>query len=518
MDEWLDFSDFVEKAQELIDMGLFDDAQALLDQYSQTFTDEWELYFLYSRLYAEQNKPREALPYLHKGLQFEPNNIDCLLGLFYAHAMMNQIEQAGTFLLQAEKFHPDNELVLSALIWYYTEINQLPTAISYFERIRAKGSSNPETYRNAGIAYDRAGSYESATECFRTALDLHPLFDEVRELLSDLYIATGKADKAVELYEQALAESPQNIRYLSRLVFCLSQNNEPEKAAKMAEESIKLYPNSPIGYVDLAYVYLNSGDLDKALPAAERALDIAPLDAEAFRVKAIVFSEKEKNGEAENAFEAALSLDRDNPEILRDYYHHFRQTGNYKKMEELVFKVIEMEAPSCAEDYWFLADFYKEKKDNLKSLHYLIKAYKIRPGEYDLLPMIVDILLESKHVRLSLRFLQQYVERMGWNDTMSQIAGHPQLQSPSIQESLRFLRFTGEKPSDFNRYLFMKYIKEFSAAAAGAVLVAATFPVYLLFGKMGLASMASLIIAITVTIAIINVVRRREQSTLGFRR
>jgi uncharacterized membrane protein (DUF2068 family) len=64
----------------------------------------------------------------------------------------------------------------------------------------------------------------------------------------------------------------------------------------------------------------------------------------------------------------------------------------------------------------------------------------------------------------------------------------------------------------------MKYLKEFSAIAAGAVFTAATFPVYLLFGRLGLAGMASLVIAITVTIALINVIRRRGKSSLGLRR
>ena len=85
--------------------------------------------------------------------------------------------------------------MLSALVWYYTETNRLSTAIAYFERIKNKGSSNPETFRNGGIAYDRAGEPDKAIECFKTALELHHNYDEVRELLSDLYIATDKPQK-----------------------------------------------------------------------------------------------------------------------------------------------------------------------------------------------------------------------------------------------------------------------------------------------------------------------------------
>ena len=491
MDEWLDFSDFIEKTQELIDLGLYDEAKSLLDRYADGFSDEWELYFLYSRCFAEQNKPEGAIPFLHKGLRLDPTNVDCLVGLFYAHAMMNRMQRAKNYLLRAEKLHPGHDLVLSALVWYYTETNNLSAAISCFERVRGQGIDNPETFRNAGIAYDRAGFYDKAAECFRTALELHPGYDEARELLADLYIATCKPDKAVELYRQALAVSPHNIRHLSRLTFCLSQNNEPEKAAETAEESIRLYPNSPIGHIDLAYLHLNTGALDKAMTAAEKALDIAPLDAESYRVKAIVFSEQGNSAEAEAIFEKAISLDTDNSEILRDYYHHFRRTGNHKKMEEIIAQVIARDDPSCVEDYWFLADYYREKKDHLKALQYLRKAYNIRPGEHDFLSLAADLLIERGHAVLSLKFLKRYVELAGWNDIMDRIAAYPELRDRRIQEDLRFLRFFGSHPMDYRRHIFAEYLRRAIVLSLGAVLLASAFPLFVLFGTAGLAVLAS---------------------------
>ena len=71
MDEWLDFSEFLDKTQEYLDVGLYDEAKALLDQYGEIFADEWEYYFVYSRVFAEQNHPEEAVPFLHRGLHLD---------------------------------------------------------------------------------------------------------------------------------------------------------------------------------------------------------------------------------------------------------------------------------------------------------------------------------------------------------------------------------------------------------------------------------------------------------------
>jgi tetratricopeptide (TPR) repeat protein len=518
MTEWLDFSDFVDKTQELIDLGLFDEAKSLLDRYADSFVDEWEYWFIYSRIYGEQNKPQEAIAMLRRGLRLEPANIDCLVGMFYAYAMMNQLEKAGGYLLRAEKINPENDLVVSALIWYFAETGQLKKAIAYFETVKAKGTTNPETFRNAGIAYDRNGQIDKATECYLMALELHPYYDEVRELLSDLYLAVGKTEKAVELYEQALTKSPNNIRYSSRLVFCLSQNNQMDKAIATAEDSIRRYPNSPIGYIDLAYIHLNAGDLDKALAAAEKASDISPLEGEACRVKAIVYSEKGMDQEAEEAFEAALSLDPDNPEILRDYYHHFRETGNFEKMETVVFNVIEKEKPSCVEEYWFLADYYRDQKQDLKALHYLNKAYKIRPAEYDFLPLIIDILIENGHTTLSLAFIRRYVELAGWNEVMNQISSYPELRGKRIQEGLSFLRFSNSRPMAFYQFIFKKYLVECIAAALVICLIVAAFPLWLAYGTTGIVGLLSCAAVSLTTAVVIRFFRMRQKSLIRFER
>ena len=291
-----------------------------------------------------------------------------------------------------------------------------------------------------------------------------------------------------------------------------------EKAIATAESSIKRYPNSPIGYIDLAYIRLNAGELDKALTAAEKASDISPLDGEACRVKAIVFSEKGMNKEAENAFESALSLDPDNPEILRDYYHHFRETGDFEKMESVIFHVIEKEKPSCVEEYWFLADYYREQKQDLKALHYLNKAYKVRPAEFDLLPLVIDILIENGHTAFSLAFLRRYVEHAGWNDVMNQFASYPELGDKRIQEGLRFLRFSGCRPVAFYRYIFKKYLVEFTSLALFLVLLCAGVPLWLTFGTNGLILLLTCSVVSLATAMVIRFARIRQKALLRFER
>jgi tetratricopeptide (TPR) repeat protein len=492
MEDWNDSPDLIDKVQELVDLGLFDEAIEMLNQYSDMFTDEWEIPFLYSRIYSEQNKPEKAIPYLHHGLKIDKTNVDCLLGLFYAYSMMNQTRKGGRYLLRAEKYHPDNDIVLATLIWYHTEMNNFTDAIKCFEKSRSLGVMNPETFRNAGIAFERIGDHSNAEKCFIAALQINPTYDEVRDMLADHYIFTGEFQKAIDLYKESLSRSPNNIRMMSRLVFCYSQGSHFDQAKIVAKEIIQRYPNSPVGYVDLAYVHLGGEDYAQAIECADKAIDIAPIDPEAFRVKGIAYSESNAFDNADSAFKKAIELDSENPEILRDYYHFLRKTGKFTEMETWVNKVIELEEPYCVEDYWFLADYYREKGLNTQAFNYLHKAYKNMPNEKELIPPMVDILLERDHTAYALSILRNYVEKKGWNEVMDEFARHSKLRSQWLQEGIRLLRFWSDRPSDYRKFIFKYYIVKFLLLAAVIILPATLLPVWLLFNTTGIIILSSI--------------------------
>ncbi|MBD3322886.1 MAG: tetratricopeptide repeat protein [Chitinivibrionales bacterium] len=459
MDEWLDLPDLIDKTHELIELGLFNQAAELLAKYESVYANDIDIPVLYSRLYTETDQPEKALPWLYKGLNIDKNNPECLLGLFFVYTQLENSKKAIHYLLLAEHYHPHNEQVLNALIWYYNEKNCPEDAVRYFEKALNTGTDNPETFQHAGLSYQRLGRHEEARQCFESALAINPHFHEVRDFLADLHILRGNSTKSIELYRTYLEESPNNLRTMSRLVFCLCQCELFDQASDEARKTIRYYPNSPVGYVDLAYVHLNTGKFDEAFVAAQQALDVAPVDTEALRVLAIIQSERGEMKSADKAFQNALKIDGDNPEIMRDYYHHLKLCGNYTKMELVANRVIRMEYPYCMEDFWFLADFYRERGKNLKAFDNLRKAYKLMPQESELIPSIVEILVERKHFSYAAPFLLQYIKKNGWNEIMDQIGKARGFKNKWNRESLRLLRFFGQRPVEYRKFIFHYHVR-----------------------------------------------------------
>jgi tetratricopeptide (TPR) repeat protein len=124
MQEFPDISDFAEQVEDLIDMGLNEEAQKLLEGHAVYYPEDWEIDYLYYRIFTEQDRTDDAIRHLRRALSLDPSNPDCLLGLFYTYAQLGNMKKAARYLMSAERHHPDNEQVLSALIWYFGEINK----------------------------------------------------------------------------------------------------------------------------------------------------------------------------------------------------------------------------------------------------------------------------------------------------------------------------------------------------------------------------------------------------------
>jgi len=486
MENWLDLPDLVEQVQELFDLNLFDDGLSLLEQYKDIYSSEWEVHFLLSRAYSERNKPEQALYHLKQGLKYNKDNPDCLLGLFFAYNQMNELQKGARYLFKAKKLYPDNELILNALIWYYSETNNFHKAVSCYESAKSILNYNPEALRNAGIAYERLGDYNKALLCFKMSLELDPDADETRDLLADHYILREEMAKAIELYKNHLSKSPRNIKAMSRLTFCLTQNGQAPEAEKIATDIIRIYPNSPVGYIDLSYVYLNNNRIELAIETANKALDASPIDAEAVRVKAIAYAELKNSPLAEQCFKEALQLSPDNPEILRDFYHFLRSTGRFEEMEALVQKVIDQEYPYCMEDFWFFADYYRENGQNRKAFHFLNKAYRCMPGEKEIIPPMAEILFEMGHTSFAVPLLKKYVETKGWDDMMKELTRHKKMQGARSQEGMRLLQFHGQKLVEYRKFIFTFYIKKFLLVSFYTLSCILTVLSYLFYRLEGL--------------------------------
>ncbi|MEJ2161421.1 MAG: hypothetical protein P8X53_13215 [Chromatiales bacterium] len=239
-----------------------------------------------------QNVAQEAIGRLEEARRLSPNDSSIYQSLAQTYHNAGQSEAALEVLNQARVIDPYSVRIagrLSAL--YNFSLNRPDLALEEARRIQRIEPDNPDGFSREAAVHMRFGDLPAAYRARAKSIELDPDDHELRGWLSALYLSVGLVDEARVALEQAEAIGPG------------------EPLTLMTRASYEFYV----------------GNLDAALEIAERAIaERLPgrHDSE-FTFNAIVIMEAYKNGEYDDALEAAQrisgSIDLDNPEFSNEY-------------------------------------------------------------------------------------------------------------------------------------------------------------------------------------------------------
>ncbi len=171
------------------------------------------------------------------------------------------MEQAEALLQRAIALYPRNIAHLEMLVELYRTDRRIPEALSVCERIEAIDPNNVPCHLNKG----------------------------------NLSMRLERFDDAQRAFQQAMARAPEHwagYQGLARL-YLWSGRNVPETPA-LAERALALNPSASNHFV-LAWACKETGDLERAVSALERALELDPTNAKYRAVYENVLKERTVN-------------------------------------------------------------------------------------------------------------------------------------------------------------------------------------------------------------------------------
>ncbi len=197
----------------------------------------------------------------------------------------------------------------------------LLSAFMVFILASCSSSGDSEAF-SKGIESYNSGDYEAAIESFQKACDAGPSDDytmsDIYSCLGNSYLASGNMDKALENYNSALQEDPENVRNYTNLAIAYRQNGDNESAKELYEEALKIDPEYPELNSSLGSLYLLEGDYEKSIEYFEKAIKLDPELSVAYGNAALAYA---KTGDFENADKYLnLSIEKgySNAETIRD--------------------------------------------------------------------------------------------------------------------------------------------------------------------------------------------------------
>ncbi|HUO81734.1 MAG TPA: tetratricopeptide repeat protein, partial [Gammaproteobacteria bacterium] len=275
---------------------------------SGVHTDLGHLY-RYSGQYAEAEQEFEA------ALAHDANDVEAAIGLARALAEQGRYEQAEAAFGRAVDLDPVYWGVRQALGGYYFSRGRFKDAIEQYRRVLEQMPDYANGYNNLGGAFYMLGRFDEAAAAFEHALELAPtkagysnlgsvqyyrgrfsdavkmyrravtLAPEDHQLwghLADAYQASpGQEQAALESYRTAIGLAEQSLKInaadaetMSTLAYYYANVGSPERARDLISQALKLAPDSVFVHYDTALVHARAGDVEPALRAVERAVEL----------------------------------------------------------------------------------------------------------------------------------------------------------------------------------------------------------------------------------------------------
>jgi len=126
----------------------------------------------------------------------------------------------------------------------------------------------------AGLAlfYQARSRVEEAETHYAECLELYPTHPTVQQLATDFYTESGRGEKAIELWKQAVERNPEDLGIRSKLADLMVGEGRSKEAAALLEETVELFDTRQAWQM-LASFHRKLGDNAAALAALEEALE-----------------------------------------------------------------------------------------------------------------------------------------------------------------------------------------------------------------------------------------------------
>src|SRR5713101_4484111 len=247
------------------------------------------------------------------------------------------------------------------------------------------------------VAQDRSGDQEAAARSFEGVLHLDPNDLTANHYLGDLDLRRGKPAEAEARFRHALEIRPDAPEILQGLAQSLEAQNKPE-AADVYRKYLVVTPGDSAARARLIHFLLNAQEYDAALteldradagktPSADslrmradvqiaqkkwadavvtlqRAVSLAPRDAQLIGGLGRVYLQKRDFPAAEKELKAALQLDSNNLVYLKDLGSTYYLSGNCPATLATLDVIAKAEPPTSGA--WFIRALCYDKLHQFK--------------------------------------------------------------------------------------------------------------------------------------------------------
>jgi tetratricopeptide (TPR) repeat protein len=268
----------VEQAIALAQAGTFDQAEALLDAALRANPDDGEAKHHLGMIHVRTGRTQSGLKLLREAVEARPGESLYWNNLAAAYLSVEMSEQAADAARKATDLAPGYGMAWQNLAFALRDLKQHASAIEAFERGAKVDTLSVESLASWADSLGNEKRLVEAEVQARRALERAPKDPAILALLGWVLVEQNKDQEAREAFKSSLDLKPDQILAALNYGLLLLKVNETESALRWLRRATSIDPRSVVAWRLLAEQLYKSGLKDEALPAAERALRLAPDD------------------------------------------------------------------------------------------------------------------------------------------------------------------------------------------------------------------------------------------------
>lgn len=212
---------------------------------------------------------------MEKAVQLEPWNRQILNGMVVMGRRHKEWGKAIAAQSRLVELDPGDAAMRLDLVDLLLADGRTRKALTTINKTIELAPDNGDAWLLKGLALSASGRFREAVESLKKGLGLKPKEAVLGwRWLGDVYESLRLYPEAIAAYREALLLSPNDAWVRTQLGIALKDNLQLEEAVKVFEKLRQEFPEDPLPWRQVGYVYAYLAQPDKAIPAYEKSLGL----------------------------------------------------------------------------------------------------------------------------------------------------------------------------------------------------------------------------------------------------
>jgi len=186
------------------------------------------------------------------------------VNLAIAQARQKKFDQAIATLGSGLRRLPDSEILLVRLGHTYLVTGKTPQALATMEKVLALNPQSVDALTVCAGILDTAGKKDEARSYYERALAIEPESRHLRTSYAGNLASVGQLREAINIYKTLISDFPEEQAFFQFTGIAFSYLGEFDRAISLFEQALAIRPTA-IGSFNLALAYEKSGNLHQAI-------------------------------------------------------------------------------------------------------------------------------------------------------------------------------------------------------------------------------------------------------------